>query len=46
MSHQQMEKEARKQFPIPKNCCPEKRRKIMRLRSQYIEYLLKNEQGN
>lgn len=41
MGNQQMEKEARKQFPIPKNCCPDKRRSIMRLRQNYIIYLKK-----
>ena len=37
-----MEKESRKQFPIPKNCCPEKRRKLMKLREGYV-YMLKKQ---
>ena len=41
MDEVQMAKEARKQFPIPKNCCPDKRRRIMKLRENYVIYLKK-----
>ena len=36
-----MAKRARKEFPIPKNCCPDKRRIIMRMRENWIRMMLK-----
>ena len=36
---------AKDEFPIPKNCCPEKRRRILRLRNDFV-LMLKRQQEN